>query len=103
MNKKLLKFAVAVSILIAVTIWINNLSALPASWCRGIDFCDAVEQACLDGEFFYEWKIGTFCYSWYICRTQFAVYCFDEDEGEFYTRGAYCDTPTQIGDQCDNY
>ncbi len=100
MNTKILKSAVLALLIIAAAIWVYDLNALPATWCRGVDHCEAVEQACFEEEFVYAWKIGTFCHTWFICRTQFEVDCLDEDTWEFYTRGAYCDTTTQISDKC---
>jgi hypothetical protein len=100
MKHGMLKAAVFALIIIGTAIWVYDLNALPATWCRGVDDCDAVEQACLEGEFVYAWKVGTFCHTWFICRTQFEVHCLDEDEWEFYYRGASCDTTTQIGDKC---
>ncbi len=101
MRKELFKFITLILIIVVgFTLLISHLNALAANWCRGIDDCEAIEQACLEGEFVTAIKQGTFCYFWSICRTQFEVWCWDDDDDAFYKRSAYCDSPALWG-ECD--
>jgi hypothetical protein len=101
MRKNLLKILAIAAILISgAVVLISHLNALPATWCRGTDFCDDILEACLEGEFVYHWPVGRFCYTWSICRSQFNVMCFDNDAKQYYYGYAYCDSPALWG-ECD--
>ena len=71
----------------------TRLDALGDNACRGTDGCDAIEQACLEGEYLRHWKTSSTCISWYECQTTFRVLCIDKDEDDFYTRYAHCYAP----------